>query len=378
MIKSARKYIEDFKQIKRPFWAFQIEPTSRCRLRCIMCPRTCFSKEWKSRDMPISSYMKISRHFQKVRHIHLQGWGEPLLHPKLFEMVKIAKSSGCKVSITTSGQTFNSENLERLVAERVDIITISIAGASQETHESIRTGSDLDAIFKNVKWLGNYKKKIRSETPRIHFSYLMTKTNLGELPEFLGIAKGIGVQEVAATNLDYTPALLQDELKIFFDKKISTLQRYIKKIEKTAAGLKLPLRIYPLVMEEEVVCELDPLHILFIASDGKVSPCVYLKLPIDGMIPRIFCGSVIKVPQLSFGDINSQDLIEIWDKREYREFRENYVRRTEALSEAYKDIDLNLFGTMGKMKKAEREVQKALKVFPLPSFCRTCYKAYGI
>ncbi|MBW1759028.1 MAG: radical SAM protein [Deltaproteobacteria bacterium] len=378
MIKLAQKYIEDFKQKKRAFWAFQIEPTSRCQLRCVVCPRACFLKEWESRDMPISSYMKISRYFQKARYVHLQGWGEPLLHPNLFEMVKIAKSAGCKVSITTNGQMLNSENSKRLVAEGIDIVTISVAGASQGTHGFIRTGSDLKTIFENVKWLSNYKKKIKTEMPRIHFSYIMTKTNLGELPEFLRIAKGIGVQEVVATNLDYTPTLFQDDLKIFSGKETNRFQKHIKKIEKTAARLRLPLRIYPLVMQEEIVCELDPLRILFISSNGTVSPCVYLNLPIDGMIPRIFCGTKIKVPQLSFGNINSQDLIEIWDNREYREFRKNYVRRAELLAKAYKNIDFDLFGTMDRMKKAEREVEKGLKVLPLPSSCRTCYKAYGI
>ena len=44
MIKLAQKYIEDFKRVKRVFWAFQIEPTSRCQLRCVVCPRTCFFK----------------------------------------------------------------------------------------------------------------------------------------------------------------------------------------------------------------------------------------------------------------------------------------------------------------------------------------------
>jgi len=192
----------------------------------------------------------------------------------------------------------NSENSKRLVAEGVDIVTISVAGVSQGTHGFIRTGSDLKTIFENVKWLSNYKKKIKAETPRIHFSYIMTKTNLGELPEFLRIAKGIGVQEVVATNLDYTPTLFQDDLKIFSGKETSRFQKHIKKIEKTAARLKLPLRIYPLVMQEEIICELDPLRILFISSNSTVSPCVYLSLPIDHTFPTHFATFWVFFPEL--------------------------------------------------------------------------------
>jgi MoaA/NifB/PqqE/SkfB family radical SAM enzyme len=126
------------------------------------------------------------------------------------------------------------------------------------------------------------------------------------------------------------------------------------------------------------MCELDPLRILFISSDGRVSPCVYLNLPIDGMIPRIFCGSEIKVPQLSFGDINNQDLIEIWDSREYREFRGKFIKRAEILVRAYKDIDFDLFRTLDIIKRAEREVKESIEIHPLPYVCSTCYKAYGI
>jgi MoaA/NifB/PqqE/SkfB family radical SAM enzyme len=67
-------------------------------------------------------------------------------------MVKIAESAGCKVSITTNGQALNSENSKRLIAESVDIVTISVTGVSQGTHGFIRIGSDLKTIFENVKW----------------------------------------------------------------------------------------------------------------------------------------------------------------------------------------------------------------------------------
>jgi MoaA/NifB/PqqE/SkfB family radical SAM enzyme len=37
------------------------------------------------------AFEQIARVFPRVRHVHLQGWGEPLLHPRLFEMVALAK-----------------------------------------------------------------------------------------------------------------------------------------------------------------------------------------------------------------------------------------------------------------------------------------------
>nr|HID58379.1 hypothetical protein [Desulfobacterales bacterium] len=79
-------------------------------------------------------------------------------------------------------------------------------------------------------------------------------------------------------------------------------------------------RTYPLTLNEEVIRELNPLSIRIIPRDPKVCRCVCLNLPIDGMIPRVFCNSEIEVPQLWFGNINSQDLIEIWNSEEYKTF----------------------------------------------------------
>jgi hypothetical protein len=96
------------------------------------------------------------------------------------------------------------------------------------------------------------------------------------------------------------------------------------------------------------------------------------------MILWLFFVSVIKVTQLSFGNINNQDLIEIWDSREYREFRGKFIKRAEILVRAYKDTDFDLFRTLDRMKRAEREVKESIETHPLPYVCSTCYKAYGI
>ena len=35
----------------RPFEAFQVELTSRCNLKCVMCPVTVLANRWPARDM---------------------------------------------------------------------------------------------------------------------------------------------------------------------------------------------------------------------------------------------------------------------------------------------------------------------------------------
>ena len=87
----------------RPFAAFQIEVTTRCNLKCVMCPVTVFADRWPARDMSWETFERIAQAFERVKWVPLQGWGEPLLHRRLFDMIERAKSAGCKVGFTTNG-----------------------------------------------------------------------------------------------------------------------------------------------------------------------------------------------------------------------------------------------------------------------------------
>jgi len=82
----------------RPFEALQIEVTSRCCLKCEMCPRSALAHQWPEIDLSWEAFQRIVPVFGYVQHVHLQGWGEPLLHPRLAEMIAAAKAAGCRVA----------------------------------------------------------------------------------------------------------------------------------------------------------------------------------------------------------------------------------------------------------------------------------------
>lgn len=340
-----------------------------------MCPRTAFLDEWVSGDMSLSIYEKISKHFYLAKNIHLQGWGEPLLHSRLFEMVKIARDSGCEVSLTTNGVLLNPENSERLIREGVDIVAVSIAGARDETHESIRCGSSLKKLVENIKTLSALKLRIKTEKPKLVLSFLMTKTNIKELSEAIELAKDTGANELVATNLDYTPTKIQDDLKAFSCDRVNPdFKISIEQAKKRAEGLKIPLRVYPLEMEEVLMCELNPLKIVFFSHDGCVSPCVYLNQTKRGPIQRIFCDSHYEIQRLCFGSIVERDFMEVWDSKDYKGFRMAYENRIKLLS---KDYICPIFETR-EMERIGKDTKELLSETPLPYVCKTCYKAYGI
>jgi MoaA/NifB/PqqE/SkfB family radical SAM enzyme len=349
----------------RFFEAFQIEVTSRCCVRCKMCPRSTLAEQWPEMDLPWEAFERIARAFPWVQHVHLQGWGEPLLHPRLFEMIALAKGAGCRVGLTTNGMGLDQDTGKRLLDLNLDLLSISIAGATQETHEGIRVSSDFSVILGNVRELAHMRAGRPGNTPKVELSYLMTKTNIAELPQAVELAASLGVDELYAINLDYLVTPTHDELRVFGCPSLRDgFVRTVEEARERARRIGLAFRSYPLDLEEVAICEAHPTKILFISCDGWVSPCTYLSLPGQREIPRWFEGKRVCVPAVRFGSIQDQELMDIWEGAAYREFRERFAERRLGLA-------ARAFATVSGGESTEP------KMPPPPEPCRTCYKLYG-
>lgn len=349
---------------ERSFAAFQVEVTSRCRVRCEMCPRSALADRWPEIDLAWQVFERIARAFPRVQHVHLQGWGEPLLHPYLFDMITRAKASGCRVGLTSNGMGLDQETGKRLLDLDLDLLSVSIAGATRETHERIRVASNFSLILENIREFLRLRAERRSRGPKVELSYLMTKTNIAELPQAVELAASLGVDELYAINLDYLVTPTHDELRVFGCPSLRDgFVRTVEEARERARRIGLAFRSYPLDLEEVAICEAHPTKILFISCDGWVSPCTYLSLPGQREIPRWFEGKRVCVPAVRFGSIQDQELMDIWEGAAYREFRERFAERRLGLA-------ARAFATV-----SGESTEPKMPAPPEP--CRTCYKLYG-
>jgi MoaA/NifB/PqqE/SkfB family radical SAM enzyme len=86
-----------------------------------------------------------------IQYLRYTGCGEPLLHPRLFEMLEVAvQGAGCQVSLTTNGTLLGEQAVERLLATGVDAVDISLDAFTPETYAKIRVKGDLAATRANV------------------------------------------------------------------------------------------------------------------------------------------------------------------------------------------------------------------------------------
>ncbi len=350
----------------RFFEAFQIEVTSRCLTRCIMCPRVALADEWRGMDLPWEAFQRIAAAFDRTQYVHLQGWGEPLLHPRLFEMIAVAKSAGCRVGLTTNGMRLDLDTGERLLDLDLDLIAISIAGASRHTHENIRVGSDFPLILENVSRLLTLRAGQGRKGLKVELSYLMTRTNFTELPQTVELAASLGVDELYANNLDYVVTAAHDRLRLFGRPELREgADRTVEEARGRARRAGIAFRAYPLALEEVAVCEAHPTKILFISCEGWVAPCTYLSLPGQREIPRWFEGKRVTLPAARFGNIQEQELMDIWEGPAYRAFRERFAERR--LGFATRAFAAVSGGESGDSKMP-----------PPPEPCLSCYKLYGV
>jgi len=366
----------------RVFNIFQLEVTSKCNLKCIMCPRVSIPRQWSSGNMSMDIFKRVSEYFHYSRVVYLSGWGEPLLHEKILDMIRLAKEAGCIVGFTTNGMLLTEHLSRELLKLKLDMLAFSIDGATPQTYESIRVGGKFDQLIENIKTLSMLKRKARSKKPEVIITFLMMKKNINELPSVVDLAHELMADRVVATNLDCVVKFLDEKLHIFSCN--SPKRKFVEKIEEAKAkaeNLKIPFYAYPVELRPTAVCDADPLRNIFFTWDGMVAPCVYASLPIrQGFIPRIFCGKQYKIPRLSFGNIIREDLLDIWNKREYREFRRYFKIREGLYNSKFLEIMPFEGGVelKGLGEEKHKELVNKIGALPLPKICETCYKAYGV
>ncbi len=350
----------------RPFRVVQIEVTSRCETGCVFCPHDALSDRWVEGDLSLDLYReKIVPHLDLFELVYLQGWGEPMLHSDLWDMLSMAQEKGCQTGFTTNGAYLQDDQNKRLLDLGVDMISVSFAGTAASVHESLRTNSEFSKLCKNFESLAKLKKQYGSDKPWLELHFLMTRANLNEFPSLVELAASLGADEVVATNLTYSPSMALDHKHVFGEQPLSEDIEIIDQAQRNAERLNIPLRVYPLQTEPQtLVCDADPINTVYINHRGEVTPCVYLGLTVQGQVPRYYQGESHPFDTVSFGNVSTG--LEQALKGEEREvFVSAFKQRNVS------NIPLAMFAYL-----TEQTENDKLSLPPAP--CQHCYKMLGI
>ena len=160
---SKRRPLHEFLPLPQPL-VLNITVSSLCNFMCKFCFRSATGGSRSEGNMSVDLFKKLITGLSGFEGIidtlSLAGDGEPLLHPQLIEIIKIAKGSNKvkNVKITTNASMLTQELSRSIISAGTDIIIISINGISDEHYKSI-TNRDVDfnGIRDNIAYLYSIK-----------------------------------------------------------------------------------------------------------------------------------------------------------------------------------------------------------------------------
>lgn len=167
-----------------------IEPTLRCNANCIMCPRTMAQRPVG--DMEFGLYARIVAEMAEkgpVKVVNYHKDGEPLLHPRLEDMIALAKRVGaCEFThFNTNALALDEERARKLLDCGIDDITMSIDAVTPETFRRVKgLGAEhFAAVQRNVERLMNLREQKGQKTPWVRAKLCAIRETEHEIDAFL-------------------------------------------------------------------------------------------------------------------------------------------------------------------------------------------------
>lgn len=174
--------------------ALSIEPTTACNLGCSQCPSglKSFSRPTGNVDLD-NAKVWIDNLKDYLFYINFYFQGEPLIHPKLPELIAHAHSYGISSAISTNAHFLTPQKCELLVQSGLSKIIVSLDGLTQASYEQYREGGSLEKVTEGLKNLNAAKKKFGARHPLIEVQFIVFKQNEHEIPELSRFVKKLGV-----------------------------------------------------------------------------------------------------------------------------------------------------------------------------------------
>lgn len=171
-----------------------IETGNVCPLRCVFCPTGQREEGLPKGFLRFTDFKKIIDELGDYLYIvELYNWGEPFLNTEIFEMVKYAKDKKIFVTISSSLNHFDKALCQKLIRCDLDLLMISLYGASQETVETYQRGNNFKNVIGNVRLIVGERKKSKRRKPFLQWRFMVTKYNEHEISKAMEIAKKIGI-----------------------------------------------------------------------------------------------------------------------------------------------------------------------------------------
>lgn len=304
----------------------QIEPVGQCNLRCQMC-----SIQFREDGPPFGppafmdfeTFVHIIDQLVNIQELHLQGLGEPMMHPRFFDMVEYATNKGIRVSTNSNLTLLNDRRAERCVTSGLHCLHISIDSPIAETYERIRVRAHFERVVANLERIQAARKRPGSTYPHLRIVMVIMRQNLHELPDIVRFAHRWSMESIFVQHLchdfgesglpaQYLPMreFVQGETLLGEDPQ--RIEYYFGEARKVAQelgiDLRLPhtrMRLHPPGTPGPKRCDW-PWRGAYFSYQGFAMPCCMVSTP----------------DRINFGKVPERRAEELWNSAPYQEFRD--------------------------------------------------------
>lgn len=253
--------------MKTSLESLQFHLTNRCNLGCVFCWRS-YKNRQSLEEIDFGRFVELCKDACNLEpeEITISGGGEPLLRKDLcLEMADIIKENKIRGNLITSGIPLDREVCKKLVEIGWDEIIFSIQGYNAKMDDEIR---QMEGSFKktinNIK--GLFQERGGEEKPKTRFQVVLTKYNSQNLPAFLEMAEGLGVEIVNFR-------LVNERGRNLSPRQDKKFRKNLKECEKLANNYSIDFRKeFELDGSSEENCS-KPFRELVLFADGRVGPC---------------------------------------------------------------------------------------------------------
>jgi MoaA/NifB/PqqE/SkfB family radical SAM enzyme len=320
-----------------------IEPTNRCNLDCVTCIRHSWDEPLG--EMTLSVFSRIIGSLKALSappSVFLGGLGEPLSHPHIVEMVQELKSIGSYVELITNGTLLNEPLSQQLIDAGLDMMWVSLDGATPDSYKDVRLGAALPEVLSNLQQFRQVRYAQLKELggldlllkPQLGVVFVAMKRNIKDLPAVFSLASRLGSLHFLVTNvLPYTPEM-EDE--ILYSRAISdTIYTSVPLLR----SLDFPKMDISPITREAIYCAMRGDHYLSFSGasfgernnlcpfiekgslairwDGDVSPCLALLHDHKAYLHKYRRS----LKRHTVGNVLDQSIGDMWNKPDYLTFR---------------------------------------------------------
>jgi radical SAM protein with 4Fe4S-binding SPASM domain len=272
--------------------------------------------------MNFERYCSLIQQMPALKEVHLQGLGEPMMHPRFFDMVAFTTRRGIRVS-TNSNMTLVSRNrAERCVTSGLAELHVSLDGANAETFERIRVRGRFDRVLANIEAVQRAKRNLQSSMPMVRMIVVIMRQNLHELADLVRLACRLEIARIFVQHLchdfgesslpaHYGPMrdFVNEQSLLYEDPK--RIERYFTEARAVAAERDVELRLPNTQPRPHAPTTPGPERCdwpwrgPYISYQGIAMPCCQIATP----------------DRIQLGNMAEQSVDAVWNGPAYQAFR---------------------------------------------------------